>query len=352
MTSDAMRSTVKRSLKHLAIRAGLEMVAASGADRLLTASAGRGVIFTLHHVRPERGFAFEPNGHLSITPEFLDEALLAARDAGLHPVHLEQLPELLGDPAEKRRLFCVTLDDGYRDNERYAAPVFRKHRVPYTIFVTPGFVERTRTVWWETAEALLRAAASFRFDFGKGMETVRSGSSMEKWIAFEKLAAFVEQNSEDDAVTAIERAALDCNVDGRQIVDDEIMTADELRRLSANDDLAALGAHTLTHPNLARVGDTRLRHELQQSAIEVAGYCGRVPKAFAYPYGGRYAVGPREIAAARENGYTVAVTTQPGVLDATLLDAPTALPRVSLNGRYQRKRYVRALVSGLPFKLM
>jgi peptidoglycan/xylan/chitin deacetylase (PgdA/CDA1 family) len=184
------------------------------------------------------------------------------------------------------------------------------------------------------------------------METVRSGSSMEKWIAFEKLAAFVEQNSEDDAVTAIERAALDCNVDGRQIVDDEIMTADELRRLSANDDLAALGAHTLTHPNLARIGDARLRHELQQSAIEVAGYSGRVPKALAYPYGGRSAVGPREIAAARESGYTVAVTTQPGVLDATRLDALTALPRVSLNGHYQRRRYVRALVSGLPFKLM
>lgn len=352
MMSDAVRSTVKRSLKHLAIRAGLEMVAASGADRLVTAPAGRGVIFTLHHVRPERGFAFEPNGHLSVTPNFLDEALLAAREAGLYPVHLEQLPELLGDPTDKRRLLCVTLDDGYRDNKRHAAPVFRKHRVPYTIFVTPGFVDRSRTMWWETAEALVRAAGSFRFDFGGGMETVRSGSMTEKWLAFERLAAFVDQGDEDEAVAAIERAALDCNVDGRQIVDGEIMTAGELERLSASDDLVALGAHTLTHPNLARVGDERLRQELQQSAVRVATYCGRVPKALAYPYGGRHAVGPREAAAARESGFAVAVTTQPGVLDPAGLDALAALPRVSLNGHYQKKRYVRALVSGLPFKLM
>ena len=352
MMPQSMRSTLKRSVKHLIIKAGLEAVALSGADRFAGGAAGRGVIFTLHHVRPERKFAFEPNGHLSITPDFLDEALLAAREAGLHPMHLEQLPALLGDASDKRRVFCVTLDDGYRDNERFAAPVFRKHAVPYTIFVTPGFVERTRTMWWETAEAVVRSHKSFRFDFGSGTEEVRSGSIAEKWLAFEKLAAFLERTDEDGAVAAIERAAQDCGVDARKIVDDEIMTADELKRLSASDSLVALGAHTLTHPNLARVGAGRLEHELRQSALDVAAYCGRLPRAFAYPYGGRGAVGAREAVAARESGYSVAVTTRPGVLGSATADDLILLPRVSLNGRYKKRRYVRALASGLPFRLM
>lgn len=352
MMPQSMRSTLKRSVKHLIIKAGLEAVALSGADRFAGGAAGRGVIFTLHHVRPERKFAFEPNGHLSITPDFLDEALLVARKAGLHPAHLEQLPALLSDASDKRRVFCVTLDDGYRDNERFAAPVFRKHAVPYTIFVTPGFVERTRTMWWETAEALVRASASFRFDFGNGTEEVGSSSIAEKWLAFERLAGFVERTDEDGAVAAIERAAQDCGVDARKIVDDEIMTADELKRLSASDSLVALGAHTLTHPNLARVGAGRLEHELRQSALDVEAYCGRLPRAFAYPYGGRGAVGARESAAARESGYSVAVTTQPGVLGSATADDLILLPRVSLNGRYQKRRYVRALASGLPFRLM
>jgi peptidoglycan/xylan/chitin deacetylase (PgdA/CDA1 family) len=351
LMSQSLRSSARRSLKHLMIRLGLEAVALSGAGRLATRAAGRGVIFTLHHVRPERQFAFEPNGHLSVTPEFLEEALLVAREAGLHPVHLHQLPTLLADPSEKRNLYCVTLDDGYRDNEQYAAPVFRRHRVPYTIFVTPGFVDRTRTLWWETAEAFVRVTNSFRFDFGSGAEVVRSGSLPEKWVAYERLAAFVEGRDENDAVVAIERAAKDHGIDGLKIVGDEIMTAEELRRLSASDELVALGAHTMTHPNLARIGVERLQYELRQSALEVAAYCGRAPKTFAYPYGGPRAVGHRESRAAHDNGYCVAVTTQPGVLRPSSMDEPTLLPRVSLNGLYQKKRFVRALVSGLPFLL-
>lgn len=352
MMSSAPIATLKRSIKQIAIRAGLEAIALTDAGRFAPAASGRGVIFTLHHVRPERDLDFEPNRHLSITPEFLDEALCAAREAGLAPVRLEDLPQLLEGASDGGKLFCVTLDDGCRDNERYAAPVFRKHGVPYTMFVTPGFVERTRTMWWETAEALTRAAASFRFDFGGGPESVRCASLSEKWLAFCRLADHVQAADEDEAVAAIERTAREHGVDGRRIVDEEIMTGDELRALAANDALASLGAHTLTHPNLARVGSERLVRELKESAVQVAAYGGRMPKTFAYPYGGRHAVGARETAAARDCGYAVAVTTQPGVLGPVDGDGLAALPRVSLNGYFQEKRYVRALVSGLPFKLL
>ncbi|HUN98935.1 MAG TPA: polysaccharide deacetylase family protein [Bradyrhizobium sp.] len=352
MITHSLRSAAKRSIKHLAIRTGLEAVALSRADRFAKSAAGRGVIFTLHHVRPQRDFAFEPNGHLSVTPEFLDSALTVAREAGLEPVSLELLPKLLSDSTGQRRLFCVTLDDGYRDNAKYAAPVFRKHGVPYTIFVTPGFVERTRTMWWETAEVLTRVATSFRFDFGNGAETVRSSSIGEKWLAFERLAAFVQQIDEDTAVAAIDQAALACDIDGRQIVDDEIMTEPELKQLTASDPLARLGAHTLTHPNLARVDAERLHREMQQSAIRISDYCGRLPTTFAYPYGSKHAAGPREALAAKDNGFVAAVTTQPGVLSSASAEKPTLLPRVSLNGHYQKGRYVRALISGMPFRLM
>jgi peptidoglycan/xylan/chitin deacetylase (PgdA/CDA1 family) len=351
MMSASLRSMTKRSGKALMIRAGLEAVAWSGAGRWGPSAAGRGVIFTLHHVRPARGYDFEPNGHLSVTPQFLDAAIVSGRQCGLHPVHLEELPELFADSSDRRKFMCFTLDDGCRDNAQFAAPVFRKHGVPYTVFITPGFVERNRTMWWETAEALTRAAASFNFDFGHGTETVPCSSHGEKFVAFERLAKFVESVDEDDAVAKIDQAAISAGVDPLGIVDHEIMTAAELGDL-VKDPLARLGAHTITHPNLSRVSADRLRYEIEQSGARVATYGGRAPKSFCYPYGGRHAVGPRETKVALETGFALGVTTQPGVLNSERPEQLAELPRVSLNGQYQKSRYVRALVSGLPFFFM
>jgi peptidoglycan/xylan/chitin deacetylase (PgdA/CDA1 family) len=349
--SRGLLSAAKRHLKRSVIQGTLEAIALSHADRFLTSAAGRGAIFTLHHVRPERGFEFEPNRHLSVTPEFLDQAIGVALGCGLQPVGLEELPALLSDSSDQRKFVCFTLDDGYRDNAEYAAPVFRKHRVPYTIFITPGFVERTRTMWWETIEALVRKTNFVLFDFGSGPEQVQCTSLAEKWTAFERLAEFVQVGDEDEAVARIDLAAQRCRVDPMQIVEDEIMTADELRRLLL-DPLAQLGAHTLTHPNLARVSSERLYREISGSAARIADYCDRIPKALSYPYGGRNAVGVRETNAASERGFTVGVTTQPGILNSVKLKTFAQLPRISLNGNYQRKRYVRALASGLPFKFI
>jgi len=60
-------------------------------------------------------------------------------------------------------------------------------------------------------------------------------------------------------------------------------------------------------------------------------------------------VSARDIDIARELGFSVAVLTQPGTLSEQSLDKLTGLPRISLNGYFQRPKYVSALASGIPF---
>ena len=342
----------KTVIKRAAIQGGLEAVALSRAWQLWPAAGGRGVVFTLHHVRPVTAAkSYDPNALLSVTPRFLDNAIAAARESGLTPAALEDLPALLADPADRRRFVAFTLDDGYRDNAEHAAPVFRRHGVPYTIFIAKGFVERTRSLWWETAEELTGKASAIQFDFGAGVETVAMGTAAEKQAAFERLSRFVQSGDEDAAIERLDAAARVHGVDPLGITGRLAMNAAELRKL-AGDPLARFGAHTLTHVALARVGEARLRAEIAGSADAVETYVGKRPTTFAYPYGFPAAVGEREFRVLRELGFAAGVTTQPGVLGPWSVERPTAIARVSLNGLYQKKRYVKALISGIPFRLM
>ena len=342
---------LKNRIKRLVIQGGLEAVALSRAWNAWPAAGGRGVVFTLHHVRPAEAKAYDPNALLSVTPQFLDEAIRAALDSGLVPVALEDLPALLADPSDRRRFVSFTLDDGYRDNADHAAPVFRRHGVPYTIFITKGFVERTRSLWWETAEELTVKIATMPFDFGGGVETVAMRTPVEKTAAFGRISTFIQTGDEDARIAALDDAARAQGIEPLAITDRLIMDAGELRAL-ARDPLARFGAHTLTHVALARVDEARLRQEISDSADAVESYVGKRPTTFAYPYGFPAAVGAREFEVLKELGFRVGVTTQPGVLGPWSVGRPTAIARVSLNGLYQKKRYVKALISGIPFRLM
>ena len=71
---------LKNRTRQIAIRGGLEAVALTRAWNAWPAAGGRGVVFTLHHVRPAEAKAHDPNALLSVTPQFLDAAIRAALD--------------------------------------------------------------------------------------------------------------------------------------------------------------------------------------------------------------------------------------------------------------------------------
>jgi peptidoglycan/xylan/chitin deacetylase (PgdA/CDA1 family) len=154
---------------------------------------------------------------------------------------------------------------------------------------------------------------------------------------------------EDRKVDALDRVARRHGIEPLDIVERDVMNARDLKSL-IRDPLCALGAHTLTHIAMAGVDAERLRHEIVASADRVREITGHAPRSFAYPYGDSRAAGAREFAAVRGAGFDIAVTTRPALLTPTSCDRPTAFGRVSLNGHFQKTRYVDALLSGLLFR--
>jgi peptidoglycan/xylan/chitin deacetylase (PgdA/CDA1 family) len=337
--------------KRIAITGGLEVANLLRATGLMRSARGRGAIFTLHHVRPHEASAFSPNAHLEITPEFLDAVLTRLKSDGYQFVSLADVPALLSGPAKKKPFAAFTLDDGYRNNLAYAMPVFDRHEAPFTIFIAKGLVERTHTIWWETLTALLRKQDRLSFDFGNGMEAVSVATAGDKQRVFARFASYIHRNDETAAVAAIDGLARAHGVDPLEIVEHLVMGAPELNLVDASP-LASLGAHTVSHRAVARLSDAEVRDEMSVSTDYVEAISGHRPKAFAYPYGTREAVTQQQAAIARDVGFAIAVTTQPGVIEQGSLGNATYLPRLSINGLYQKSRYVSGLASGIPLKLM
>lgn len=346
-----LKLLARQQAKRLGIAGGLEASAMLSSLGLGRSLSGRGVIFTLHHVRPHLARNCEPNRHLEITPQFLDEAIGAVLEEGYLPIALSQLPDWLkhGDPAKPVAIF--TLDDGYRDNAVHAAPVFARHDVPYTIFVTRGLTERTHTLWWETLEALVNATTEIDYDFGQGMELVEAATPSQKMAAYERIGASIIGANEAEAIVQLNECARAYGVNADAIVRDLVMDRKELQAL-ATQSLAHLGAHTISHRALSFLSRNAAIEEMTASAIYVTGITGRRNRIFSYPYGFPEAVSKRDRDLVLECGFDLAVTTAPGTLTDRALAHMGGLPRVSLNGLYQKARYVRALASGIPFKLL
>ena len=337
----------RRAAKWLAIRGGLEAISLATTSRLIPQRSSRGVIFTMHHVRPERDAGFSPNAHLSITPEFLTKTIAMLLERGWIPVRLEDLPELLDDPNNQGRYMAFTLDDGYRDNRDYAQAVFESFDIPFTVFVASGFTLRSRSIWWETLEAFLARTEDITVDFGKE-RYFDTSTRLKKYVAFDYISDLFPGDDEDRFVAWIDATARRIGVDPIAIVEREVMDKTELRAFNQHP-LVSLGAHTVNHISLAHATDSRIEEEIRQSADFVADITGESPKSFAFPYGDGNAARLREFKTIAELGFDIAVTTRPGLLKEKHCLMLTAMPRVSLNGYHQNTRYVRALLSGLPF---
>ena len=68
-----------------------------------------------------------------------------------------------------------------------------------------------------------------------------------------------------------------------------------------------------------------------------------------YPIGDPSAAGEREFKMAAELGFASAVTTRPGGLYAADRRRLTALPRISLNGLFQERRFIDVFSTGAIF---
>ena len=310
--------------------------------------SGVGGVLMLHHVEPSiKGNAggFSPNSGLTITPEFLDTLLGELSDSGFEFVDLEEATKRIQSGSAKP-FVAITLDDGYKDNALHAAPIFHKYKAPYTIFVAPGLIDGRATLWWEDLELIIKGNDHVVLELPSEKLAFETKTIEQKNAAYEKFMQILISDVTEIAQRKIVNIACKkykFNAEAHRA--NSIMDWPELKKI-AKDGLCTLGAHTIHHYAVARLSDEECKSQLKQSADEIKKQTGKQPEHFAYPYGYPSAACARDFKIAKELGFKSAVTTRHGVCYKQHADHLTALPRISVNGDFQKPRYLKAMLSG------
>lgn len=339
-------------LRYAAIRGMFELLWASHLPGIIRRlSRSRGVIFTLHRVLPEPPADFSPNAILQVTPDFLEFTINRVRQLGLDIVDLDEAVRRIEAPERQRPFAVFTFDDAYRDNLRYALPVLRRTQCPFTLYVPTALVDGVGEVWWQALEDIIAQRDAIAVTYLGETDYLPTKTLAEKLEAYDDLYGRLRAMPEADRVALIRALAGQYGVDLDAHCRALIMDWSELKTF-AGDQLCTIGAHTVHHYELAKLTPVEARNEIEQSVRIIKAQFGKAPIHLSYPIGSPVAAGEREFAIARDMGLRTAVTTRPGGIYARHKDSLHALPRISLNGLFQARRYVDVFATGAIFSHM
>jgi peptidoglycan/xylan/chitin deacetylase (PgdA/CDA1 family) len=253
-----------------------------------------------------------------------------------HPLDLQQFIDRFCSGQLPPRSIVVTFDDGYADNLWNAKPILARHDVPATVFVTTGYVGTDREFWWDELERLLLEPgvlpASVRLDINGtpchrelGQATHYTSDDYARHARWDVLQP-------DNPTPRHELYRSLCELvrplpqSGRQEVLSEllsitgrdpfarpthrILTREEVTDL-ADGGLVAVGAHTVSHPQLSALPVEQQREEIELSKMHLESILGRAVTAFAYPYGSRFDYSAQTVAAVRDARFASACSNFP-----------------------------------------
>lgn len=113
-----------------------------------------GEVWMLHRVIPEEQRSKEKSRRdMELTPEFLESKILEYKNKGYQFVSIDYVTDALTNTPNillkrPKPFVCMTFDDGYADNFKFAYPLFKKYNIPFIIYVTTGFVDGSASMWW------------------------------------------------------------------------------------------------------------------------------------------------------------------------------------------------------------
>lgn len=202
---------------------------------------------------------------------------------------------LRGEAALEPGSVAITFDDGYWNVLAHALPVLSRYRLPATLFVTMGYLERDELLWFDALYEAYR-------------EELMSGDDISVYAQTRALKRLPDVLRQQQLLHKLAQRGVSAHITSAH--PRRLMTHAELKRLR-DSGLFAFGAHTMTHGLLTRMPLAQARNEIEQSRTTLSTLLGEPVTLFAYPDG---AHDPTIAHLVAELGFEAACSTRLGAV--------------------------------------
>jgi peptidoglycan/xylan/chitin deacetylase (PgdA/CDA1 family) len=198
----------------------------------------------------------------------------------------------------------ITFDDGYKDNYDFAYPALKKYRLPATIFLTTGAIEKQDYLWWEKLAYALSVINSDSIE----IKPLVLFSLKNRNAALKKIVQRLKRCNDDEKNAVINKLLLSLKVSlpKRRIY----LNWDEIKKMTKNK--VSFGAHTVNHPILTRIPLKQAEKEIRDSRRLIEQKINKKVNSFSYPNGREHDFNDRIIGLLKKEGFSCAVTYIPG----------------------------------------
>ena len=303
----------------------------------------RGCLFTFHRVAKSSDWANLPNREFYVDLDFLDELLRHAQRRGWRVVTIDEAVRAVKDRKFTERFINFSIDDAYRDTYEMIVPVFRKHGVPLTIYVTTGIPDQSCLLWTTGLETILHERDHVLVPNGQEVSALPIATVEAKRIAYKQVS---QQWEAADPVQLFKRFCELNGYDAIKLHKQHAIDWDMLAELRS-DPSVELGAHTVSHPRLSALAAGDALTEMAESRARLENYLGIKVRHFAFPYGRSGDCGPRDFDLASRAGFASSATTRKGLLSRHMKAGIYSLPRITINGNDRAMSRIEAHLVGL-----
>lgn len=234
---------------------------------------------------------------------------------------------------------AITFDDGYADNFEIAQPILAAHGLPATCFVSSAYLDGGR-MWNDAVIESARRLPEGEFD-GSDLELPRyavSDAPSRRALLRDVLRRWKHLDPQRRAGLADELARRS------GLGADAGLMLTRAQLLAMRDAGMDIGAHTMTHPILAKVSEAEARSEIGGGREVLTQWLGSAPRLFAYPNGVPVQdYGLRDVGIVQSCGFDAALSTAHGA--NTRATPPFQLRRFTPWDRRQAKFVARCALN-------